>query len=145
MGLLKGIFGVGKAVGGAPVKVATSVIGQVMEGLDALTTTSEEKGELGVRIAEIKARLSEAQTAINLADAGSASLFRGGWRPAVGWVCATALAWEFVARPIVVWVAGMFGYITPPPVIDTAALWPLLMGMLGLAGLRTGEKTRGLD
>ena len=85
-----------------------------------------------------------AQTDINKEEAKSSSLFVSGWRPAIGWVCALALAYQYLIRPLSGTVAGIAGIVIPPlPGLDDN-LWQLMMGMLGMGGLRTFEKVQGV-
>ena len=85
-----------------------------------------------------------AQTDINKAEATNNSLFVSGWRPAVGWVCALALAYQYLLRPLSGTIAVIFGITIPTlPGLDDN-LWQLLMGMLGMGGLRTYEKVQGV-
>jgi hypothetical protein len=85
-----------------------------------------------------------AQTDINKEEAKSASLFVSGWRPAIGWVCALALAYQYLIRPLAGTAAGIAGIVIPPlPGLDDN-LWQLMMGMLGMGGLRTFEKVQGV-
>lgn len=87
--------------------------------------------------------LAKAQLAVNEKEAQSSSLFVSGWRPAIGWVCALALAYQFILRPLGVFVAASAGHPIPtPPGLDDT-LWQLLFGMLGLGSLRTFEKVKG--
>ena len=85
-----------------------------------------------------------AQTDINKVEASNTSLFVSGWRPAVGWVCALALAYQYLIRPLSGTIAVIFGITLPilPGLDDN--LWQLLMGMLGMGGLRTFEKLQGV-
>lgn len=87
--------------------------------------------------------LAQAQAQINLADAQSSSNFRGGWRPAAGWVCVGGLAYQIIARPFLCWLSLNFGWVEPPA-LETDALGTLLFGMLGLGGFRTFERIRGM-
>jgi hypothetical protein len=85
-----------------------------------------------------------AQTDINKVEAANSSLFVSGWRPAIGWVCALALAYQYLVRPLAGTVAGIMGVTLPPlPGLDDN-LWQLMMGMLGMGGLRTFEKVQGV-
>ena len=85
-----------------------------------------------------------AQTDINKVEASSSSLFVSGWRPAIGWVCALALAYQYLLRPLSGSIGAIFGITIPPlPGLDDN-LWQLMMGMLGMGGLRTYEKTQGV-
>jgi hypothetical protein len=84
------------------------------------------------------------QLEINKAEAASTSLFVAGWRPAIGWVCATALAYQYVGRPIGSYVAQIYNVnLGEMPTLDST-LWELMFGMLGLGGLRTFEKVQGV-
>ena len=85
-----------------------------------------------------------AQTDINKEEAKSASIFVSGWRPCVGWVCALALAYQYLLKPLLTWLLMTLGYnIAIMPGLDDN-LWQLLMGMLGMGGLRTFEKIQGV-
>jgi hypothetical protein len=86
-----------------------------------------------------------AQLEINKAEAASGSVFKGGWRPAVGWVCASAFAYHFVLQPILLFVVALTGTELPTlPEFDMSTLLPVLGGMLGIGGLRSYEKKQGL-
>ncbi|WP_341702629.1 3TM-type holin [Ferrovibrio sp.] len=85
-----------------------------------------------------------AQTEVNKAEASSGNWFAAGWRPMIGWSCAVALAFQYVLSPLLMWVAELTGHPLPaPPKLDDV-LWELMFGMLGMAGLRSIEKVKGL-
>lgn len=89
--------------------------------------------------------LVQGQLEINKQEAKHGSIFVAGWRPFIGWVCGSALVWNFILRPIVSWVAFLNGYdMVGIPELDTAELTTILLGMLGLGGLRTYEKRLGV-
>lgn len=101
-----------------------------------------QKGELAVLDADVKMALGQME--INKEEAKT-DLFRGGWRPAVGWSCVAGLVYQFLAMPILPWIAAVAGFSVPPlPAIDNETLMVLLTGMLGLGGLRSFEKAKGL-
>jgi hypothetical protein len=90
---------------------------------------------------EAELQISLGQIAINQEEAKSHSLYKSGWRPAVGWVCVFGLAYSFLLQPLLAWVSTIF--TTPvPPVLDLGALITLLGGMLGLSINRTFEKVK---
>ena len=92
----------------------------------------------------IAARAEAEQREINKAEAAHGSLFVAGWRPAIGWVCALALGFQYLVRPLLAWAGGTWWPHLPLlPGIDEA-LWELMFGMLGLGGLRSFEKARGV-
>ena len=84
-------------------------------------------------------QILEIQAKINEVEARHRSLFVSAWRPSVGWVCSLAFAYHFVAFPIIKTIYPD----TEFPVLDTEPLFTVLMGMLGLGGLRTFEKIKG--
>ena len=87
-----------------------------------------------------------AQIEVNKAEAASGSLFKGGWRPFIGWVCGIAFAYHFIFQPFLIFLYATFGVSIPDlPQFDMGTLMPVLMGMLGLGGLRTFEKAKGIS
>ena len=86
-----------------------------------------------------------AQIEVNKAEAASGSVFKGGWRPFIGWVCGVAFAYHFVLQPFIVFVVAAAGIAIPKlPTFDMGSLMTVMMGMLGLGGLRSYEKKQGL-
>ena len=79
------------------------------------------------------------QLEINKEEAKNANMFVAGWRPSVGWCCSMALFYQFLVRPI----STGFGHPMPP--IDVEALNTLLFALLGVAGLRSIEKVKGVS
>ena len=99
-----------------------------------------QKGELAALDADMKLALGQME--INKAESQT-DMFRGGWRPATGWACVAGLVYQFLAVPIIPWLATVAGATVPPlPAIDNDTLMVLLTGMLGLGGLRTVEKVK---
>ena len=100
---------------------------------------------------EMEARLLEAATAqasqqaeINKAEAGHSSIFVAGWRPYIGWVCGMAIAWAFLVAPMLSWLLPVLGVVAAVPPLQTEFLLELVFAMLGLGGLRTFEKLKGV-
>ena len=84
------------------------------------------------------------QLEINKIEAANANMFVSGWRPAIGWVCALALLYQYLVRPLAVAIFAAVGHPLPVmPGLDEN-LWQLMMAMLGMGGLRTFEKVQGV-
>lgn len=89
---------------------------------------------------EIKGQLD-----INKVEAASNSIFVAGWRPAVGWVCAGALAFDSILRPFVNWVTAIFHHPINAQALDMSTLIPLLAGLLGFGAMRSFDKSQGTN
>ena len=97
------------------------------------------KMQMSGELAQITGQLD-----INKVEAASGSLFVSGWRPFVGWVCGLGLGYVAIVEPIARFIATMVGYTGNFPVIDTTITMQVLMGMLGLAGMRSFDKKNGV-
>lgn len=96
----------------------------------------QQSGELAVITGQLE---------INKIEAASPSLFVSGWRPFFGWVCGAALAYQYLFRPMSIAVTVALGF--PPPMmvgLESHELWELTFNLLGLGGMRTLEKTKGV-
>jgi hypothetical protein len=102
-----------------------------------------QSGELAQLNADLQ--LATGQIEVNKVEAASTSLFVSGWRPAVGWVCVAAFAFKFIGGPAVSVLAQWFGHPIILPVFDFTEMSTILLGMLGLGGLRTVEKVKGVS
>ena len=129
--------------------VIQSLIAPVPGLLDKFIEDKDQKAALAHEIATMSQKhaqeLSLAQIEVNKAEAQSGSLFKGGWRPAVGWVCAIAFLYHFLLKDIIMFVCAFAGVDIPDlPEFDMSTLLTVLGGMLGIGGLRTYEKQKGL-
>ena len=86
-----------------------------------------------------------AQLEVNKAEAAHKSIFVAGWRPFVGWVCGVALAYHFILAPLLQFGFALGGVEQDLPEFEFGQLSTVLMGMLGLGGLRTFEKMKGVS
>jgi hypothetical protein len=102
----------------------------------------QQTGELAQLTADTD--LAKAQAAINAQEAQSPTLFVSGWRPFIGWVCGLAFAYDFILQRLLAFLLAAVGHPVELPVFDTNSLVTVLMGMLGLGGLRTFEKVKGV-
>ena len=118
----------------AGVDLATTVINKIWPDKSAA-----EAAQLAAAVA-----LVQGQMDVNKAESASPNAFTSGWRPAIGWVCGLALLFQYILRPMLMWFGVIAGHQWPPlPGIDEN-LWQLMLGLLGLGGLRTFEKTKGV-
>lgn len=136
---LGGVGAVADLIKGVIGRIWPDPVQQAQAGL-ALATL-QQSGELA-RMAD-ESGLALAQIGVNKSEAESESLFKGGWRPYVGWTCGNALAWNFIGRPVVMTVAALCGHPVALPAAELSELMPLLFGLLGLGTLRTYEKVKG--
>lgn len=116
-----------------------------LQNPDNLLKLKEIEQEQQQSLQDFLAKEDAAQTAVNQSEAQSSSLFVAGWRPAVGWSCASAFLYSFVVQPFAVFVVSLVGLKIQVPVLDISQMMPVLLGMLGLAGMRTYEKTQGVS
>ena len=131
------------------MSLIASLIGPVSGILDKFVEDKDQKAALAHEIATMSDNHAQqallAQLEINKAEAASGSLFKGGWRPAVGWVCALAFAYHYLLQPLLVFILTASGVDLPElPSFDMSTLLTVLGGLLGIGGLRSYEKTKGL-
>ena len=118
--------------------------------LDKFVQDKDQKAALAHEIATMAEQhaqeLALAQIAVNKAEASSGNLFVAGWRPAIGWICGAALAFHFILAPLISSAFAWAGADAPElPAFDMQSLMTILTGMLGLGGLRTFEKYKGVS
>jgi hypothetical protein len=126
-----------------------ALIGPVSGLLDKFIEDKDQKARLAHDIATMAEKHAHeaamAQTDINKVEAQHRSIFVAGWRPFIGWTCGVALAYHFVVAPLILFGAGWAGAEIPElPQFDMDSLMTVLLGMLGLGGMRTFEKAKGL-
>jgi len=106
---------------------------------------AEAQRAIETALLENAAQINLAQVEVNKEEAQHRTVFVAGWRPFIGWVCGVALAWHFVGVPVTLFFIAWSGAEVPElPVFDMNSLMTVLTGMLGLGGLRTFEKMKGL-
>ena len=112
--------------------------------LDKFVADKDLKQKLEHELKTELHRANMAQIEVNKEEAKHRTVFVAGWRPFTGWVCATALAYHFILEPVIVFGLALYNIQLTLPQFDMASLLTVLMGMLGLGGLRTYEKNQGL-
>ena len=120
------------------------IAGSVMEGLDDLFTSDEEKANATLKMTELLQKPHNLQAMANIEGAKHSSVFVAGWRPAIGWVCAIGLGYQFLILPFAGLINAYYALPAELPAIQAAELSSLVMALLGLGGLRSYEKAKGL-
>lgn len=122
------------------------IIGQLIDRIiPDKTEAAKAKAELDLLQANGELQLMLKQLDINIEEAKHSNLFVAGWRPAIGWCCGIIFAYHYLLYPIIITFSALNG-IDPKtlPVFDTSSVIPVLGGLLGLGGLRTYEKIKGV-
>ena len=117
---------------------ATKLLGKFIEDKDTKNKLAHDIATMAEKHAQ---ELAKGQIEINKSEAQHKSIFVAGWRPFIGWTCGIALCWHFVLAPVTMFVCAYLDVAIPElPIFDMGSLMTVLMGMLGLGGLRTFEK-----
>jgi len=131
------------------MSLLNNLVAPVTGLLDKFIEDKDQKAKLAHELATMADKLAHeqqlAQMAINKEEASSGSLFKGGWRPCIGWICGIAFGYHFVLQPVIVFIVVLIGMDIPElPSFDMGTLLTVLGGMLGIGSLRTYEKQKGL-
>lgn len=127
------------------------LVGTVGKIIDDLHVSEEEKGQIKIRLKELENEINSKQIDVNIADAKSTAtdisgILQRSWRPLIGISCAFAIFWEYVAKQFTLFFLALFSIETAPlPSLDLDALMPLVLALLGMAGIRTFEKVKGVN
>lgn len=101
--------------------------------------SEQERQQLAAMLTVVQGQLDT-----NKAEAASPNWFTSSWRPSVGWTCSAGFAVQFVVGPLGEWLATLCGHPVKFPQLDLGTMMPLLLGMLGLGGMRTAERINGV-
>lgn len=152
--LSEGVGAIFKGIGDFAKDLREAITGKAIldpnKQAEILMKVQEMEQALALAQAQYEKAQMEGQIAINLEEAKSASFFKSGWRPAVGWTCVGALNYTYLVKPLAPWIAttwanswGRMSAAGPLPEVPMGDLIVLLLGMLGLAGMRTFEQVKG--
>ena len=130
------------------MSVIASLVGPVSGLLGKIVEDKDQRNALAHEIATMTEKYAQenalAQMAVNKAEAASSSIFVSGWRPATGWVCVLGMAGNFIVTPFANFVLALLEVEVVIPLVPLDTMMPVLLGLLGLGGLRTLEKTKGV-
>lgn len=116
----------------AGIELAGSVINKIWPD-----KSEAERQQLAAAV-----QIVQGQIDINKAEGASSSVFVAGWRPFIGWVCGMGCAWNWIGLPVAKFGLAMYGHPLALEPADLSEMMPLLLGMLGLGGLRSFEKVK---
>lgn len=131
------------------MSITLDVVSEILNLVSSIfpNATQIEKDKLTLALQENDAitKILLAQSDINKTEAQSENLFKSGWRPAIGWVCAISFIWSYVARPVFSYCLELTGHTVPNfPDTQVTDMINLLGAMLGVGGMRTYEKMNGV-
>ena len=124
--------------------LAESVVGVAGKVLDKFVEDKDLKTKLNAELKQQMVSLDLAQAQANVEQAKHPSIFVSGSRPAIMWICAFGLGWQYVFQPVFVWGIAVSGADIVIPVIPTEGLMTLTLSLLGLGGMRSAEKFKGV-
>jgi hypothetical protein len=132
------------------IPLITTLLPSIMDVAGRFLPEDKEKRaaaerEIKEKLTDSLAKIDLAQLDINKTEAAHRSLFVAGWRPFIGWSCGVALAYTYIVQPILTFGLAQSGYLVDLPAVDISQMMPVLMGMLGLGGLRSWEKVKGVS
>jgi len=126
----------------------SAILGIGEKLIDKLFPDPHKKAEALFKLKELEQSgdlaVIAGQNQINAVEAANPNLFVSGWRPFIGWICGAGLACQLVVGPLVTWLATLAGRPIALPIMPIELLTTLLIGMLGLGGMRTMEKLNGV-
>ena len=124
--------------------IVESVVGVAGKVLHKFVEDKDLKTKLEAELKSQIISLDLAQAQANIEQAKSPSVFIAGARPAIMWICAFGLGWQFVFQPVMVWLFAVSGSAIVLPVLATEGLMPLTLSLLGLGSMRSFEKHKGV-
>ena len=125
--------------------IADSVIGVAGKVLDKFVEDKDLKTKLNAALKQQMISLDIAQAQANIEQAKHPSIFVAGARPAIMWICALGLGWQFILAPISSWIILTWYPMVTLPMLETGELTSLVLALLGLGGMRTAEKWKGVQ
>lgn len=145
-----GITGLFKGVGSFAKDVRTAITGEEAMTAEERQGIADKADALIMAVQGLEDRAAAGQIDINKIDAASGSLFKGGWRPMIGWTCAFGLCYTFAIKPLLPWlvnvtclISGKTIVLPVMPTLNTGELMALTFCLLGFGGQRMYERIKG--
>lgn len=134
------------------IPILGDIINAVKDLAGEVIVDKDKKNEILLKLKELEDNTDQrfheelmGQVEVNKIEAAHPSIFVAGWRPAIGWISAVGLGWQFVIAPFAETTARFFGWVGQMPVVDANTLLTLVLGMLGIGAQRSFDKFKGLD
>jgi hypothetical protein len=124
-----------------PLTAALDIGGKV---ISRLWPDPADQAKAQLALLELAQRGDLAQIEVNKVEAASSSAFTSSWRPFIGWICGAGCAWNWIGLPVASFVFSAFGHPVSIYPADLSEMMPLLFGLLGMSGLRSFEKIKGV-
>jgi hypothetical protein len=124
--------------------IVDSVVGVAGKVLDKFVEDKDLKAKLDAELKSQLINLDALQAQTNLEQAKHPSIFVSGSRPAIMWICAFALGWQYIFAPMISWGLVIWYPVVELPHLETEELTGLILALLGLGGMRSLEKTKGV-
>ena len=117
--------------------LAIGLVTCVSDVIDLLKSGKSKEAEIRLFELQTQANLLQSQIEINKNEANNEKTFVSGARPFILWVCGFALLNNYIIRP---YVMALIPEINIPSVDNI--LFELMLGMLGLSGMRSFDKLK---
>lgn len=134
------------------IPILGDIISSVKDLVSEVIVDKDKKNELMVRLQDLEDKADErfhqelmGQIEVNKIEAAHPSIFVAGWRPAIGWISAAGIGWQFVLAPFIGTIAKFFGWMGELPVVESETLLMLVLGMLGIGAQRSFDKFKSTD
>lgn len=139
MSILTSVLG-----GGDLIREIGATVRQVLPNKEAQRDFDLKIAELADKANQREQELNLGQIDTNKEEAKNSNIFVAGWRPAMGWVSVSVVGYTYILAPFIKFGVDLTGHTVPLPVLDLDALWPVILGMLGLGAQRSYEKGKGV-
>lgn len=123
---------------------ATDLIKEIGDTIRQVLPDKNAARELELKLAQLEQEVVKGQLEVNKEEAKHSNIFVAGWRPAMGWVSVGVIGYTYILAPFIKFGFDIFGHSVPLPILDLDALWPVILGMLGIGGMRSFEKSKGV-
>lgn len=131
------------------------LVGPVLNAIEKYIPDPQQKAQAQIELLKLQqdaqfkeldaaVSMANSQTEVNKAEASSGNAYAASWRPTIGYIVACALGYYYVVHPLLQWALVLtHSALKAPDLVLDDHMWELILGMLGLGGMRTFEKIKG--